>query len=275
MQKNHPLHTGHTGMKLTVIALLFIHLLQPVYIRAESAVEKGLAIAIEADRRDSGYQDSTADMLMTLRNRHGQESRRNLRYRILEVEDDGDMSLTIFDSPKDVKGTAFLNYTHKVGDDDQWLYLPALKRVKRISSSNKSGSFMGSEFAYEDIASQEVEKYTYKWLRDEIYDNRECFVVERYPVDIKNSGYSRQVVWLDKDEYRTWKVEYHDRKNAHLKTLTFSGYQKYNDSFWRPDKMFMVNHQTGKSTELQFSNYRFKIGLNPDDFNKNSLKRVK
>ena len=258
-----------------VIILPTLLLLQPGHSPAETAEDKGLALAIEADKRNSGYGDSTADMLMILRNKHGQESRRNMRYRTLEAENDGDMSLTIFDSPKDVKGTAFLNYTHKLGDDDQWLYLPALKRVKRINSSNKSGSFMGSEFAYEDIASQELEKYTYKWLRDETYENRDCFVTERYPVDKKNSGYSRQVVWLDRDEYRIWKVEYYDRKNAHLKTLTISGYQQYNEKFWRPDLMFMVNHQTGKNTELQFSNYRFKVGLGPDDFNKNSLKRAK
>ncbi|MGB6972868.1 MAG: outer membrane lipoprotein-sorting protein, partial [Desulfobulbales bacterium] len=223
--------------KVLVIILPMLLFLQPGQSQAETAEDKGLALAIEADRRDSGYGDSTADMLMILRNKHGQESRRNMRYRTLEVENDGDMSLTIFDSPKDVKGTAFLNYTHKLGDDDQWLYLPALKRVKRINSSNKSGSFMGSEFAYEDIASQELEKYTYKWLRDETYENRDCFVTERYPVDKKNSGYSSQVAWLDRDEYRIWKVEYYDRKNAHLKTLTISGYQKYNERFWRPDLM--------------------------------------
>lgn len=258
-----------------IIFLLMLILLKPLHVLAETVADKGLAIAIEADRHDSGYGDSTANMLMILRNKHGQESRREMRYRIMEVKNDGDMSLIIFDSPKDVKGTAFLNYSHKVDDDDQWLYLPALKRVKRISSSNKSGSFMGSEFAYEDISSQEVEKYTYKWLRDEIHENRDCFVVERYPVDKKNSGYSRQIAWLDKDEYRTWKVEYYDRKNSNLKTLTISGYQKYNERFWRPDKLFMNNHQTGKSTELQFSNYLFEVGLSPDDFNKNSLKRAK
>jgi outer membrane lipoprotein-sorting protein len=172
-------------------------------------------------------------------------------------------------------GTAFLNYTHKNTDDDQWLYLPALKRVKRISSRNKSGSFMGSEFAYEDIASQEIEKYTYKWLRDEMFENMQCFVVERYPVDRKNSGYKRQVIWIDKDEYRTWQVEYYDRKDALLKTLRMSDYKKHNDAYWRPAAMNMLNHQTGKSTELQFSDYRFNVGLTENDFNKNTLKRVK
>ena len=242
---------------------------------AETPEVKGLGIAKEADTRDNGFQNFTADMLMTLKNRHGRESSRKIRIKTLEVENDGDKSLTIFDTPKDVKGTAFLNSTHTQGDDDQWLYLPALKRVKRISSRNKSGSFMGSEFSYEDISSQEVEKYTYKWLRDEVYEGRECFVSERYPVDKKNSGYSRQVTWMDKAEYRAWKVEYYDRKNFHLKTLTIGEYQQYLDKYWQPDEMNMVNHQTGKSTRLEFSNYRFRTGLNGSDFSKNSLKRVR
>ena len=134
---------------------------------------------------------------------------------------------------------------------------------------------MGSEFAYEDIGSQEIEKFTYKWLRDESYNNMECFVVERYPVDKENSGYSREVVWIDKADYNTRKVEYYDRKNALLKTLTLSGYKKYKGSFWRASQLNMVNHQTGKSTELLFSNYQFDVGLTDDDFNKNSLKRVR
>jgi outer membrane lipoprotein-sorting protein len=250
-------------------------LLVPTVATAETSEEKGLAIAQEADRRDTGFGDSTANMRMILRNKHGQESVREIRVRALEVEGDGDKSLTIFDTPKDVKGTAFLNYTHKVGDDDQWLYLPALKRVKRISSRNKSGSFMGSEFAYEDISSQEVEKYTYKWLRDEAHDDQQCFVVEHYPVDKKNSGYTRQVTWIDKSEYRELKTEYYDRKNALLKTLIVKGYKKYLDKYWRAEEMNMVNHQTGKSTTLVLSDYKFRTGLRDNDFNKNSLKRAR
>ena len=242
---------------------------------AQSPEEKGLAIAREADRRDEGFKDFTADMRMILKNRHGQQSVRSLRIRTLEVPGDGDKSLTIFDNPRDVKGTAFLSYTHKVGDDDQWLYLPALKRVKRISSRNKSGSFVGSEFSYEDIASQEVEKYTYKYLRDEKLNGLDCFVFERYPVDRKNSGYTRQVIWMDKAEYRIQKVDYYDRKNSLLKTLTASDYRQYQNRFWRAQKMEMINHQNGKSTILEWTNFHFGTGLTPRDFSKNSLKRAK
>ncbi|MCP4902788.1 MAG: outer membrane lipoprotein-sorting protein [bacterium] len=242
---------------------------------ALSPEEKGLSIASEADGRDSGFVDSTADLRMILRNKNGQESERSIRVRAFEVEGDGDKSLMIFDTPSDVKGTASLTFTHKVGDDDQWLFLPALKRVKRISSRNKSGSFMGSEFAYEDIVSQEVEKYTYKWIRDEVLEGRHCFVIERYPVDAKNSGYTRQVVWMDKDEYREWKIEFFDRKRSLLKTLTVSDYQQYLDTYWRPDTMSMVNHQTGKSTQLLLSDYQFRTGLKDSDFTQNSLKRAR
>jgi outer membrane lipoprotein-sorting protein len=260
--------------KAIVISLLILIFMPPA-LPAETAEEKGLAIAKEAARRDDGFGDSTASMTMTLRNKHGQESIRRIRVRTLEVEGDGDKSLSIFDNPKDVKGTAFLTFTHKVGDDDQWLYMPALTRVKRISSRSKSGSFMGSEFAYEDISSQEVEKYTYKWIRDEIYEGQDCFVTESYPVDKKNSGYTRQANWIDKKEYRALKIEYYDRKNSHLKTLTFKGYRQYLDKFWRADEMQMINHQNGKSTRLVWSDYKFNTGLKDRDFNKNSLKRAR
>jgi outer membrane lipoprotein-sorting protein len=262
-------------MYKTFILIILTLLIMPITVSADTPEEKGLLIAREADRRNDGFQDNTSNMLMTLRNKHGQESIRRIRIKTLEVKGDGDKSLTIFDNPRDVKGTAFLNFTHKTGDDDQWLYLPALKRVKRISSRNKSGSFMGSEFAYEDIASQELEKYTYKWIKDEVYEGKECFVVEFYPVDKKNSGYTRQVSWVDKEEYRTLQVEYFDRKKSHLKTLTFKGYKKYIDKFWRADEMNMVNHQNGKSTQLEFSDYKFKNGLKEKDFTKNSLKRIR
>ena len=261
--------------RLSFLPLILMLLLLPDPATAESPEEMGLAIAREAEIRDEGFQDLTADMRMVLKNRNGQESIRTIRIRTLEVDGDGDKSLSIFDEPRDVKGTAFLTHSHKRRDDDQWLYLPALKRVKRISSRNKSGSFMGSEFSYEDIASQEVEKYNYKWLRDEIYEDQQCFVSEQYPVDRENSGYMRQVIWLDKARYQPLKIEYYDRKNALLKTLTVKHYQQYLGKFWRAGEMHMVNHQNGKTTALYWSRYQFRNGLTDDDFKNNSLKRAK
>ena len=241
---------------------------------ALSAQERGLEIAVAADARDSGWGDSQATLRMILRNRHGEESSRELRSRNLEVDGDGDKLLVIFDRPADVQNTAFLTFTHEEGPDDQWIYLPALKRVKRIASNNKSGPFMGSEFAYEDLSSQEVGKYTYRWLRDETADGVDLHVIERYPVD-ENSGYTRQVVWIDQNEYRTWKVDFYDRRGDLLKTLRYMGYQEYVDEYWRPDVMHMVNHQTGKSTSLEWAEYEFGTGQSDRDFNRNSLSRLR
>jgi outer membrane lipoprotein-sorting protein len=254
--------------------LLTALLLASVAAFAETPEEKGLAIATEADKRDSGFVDSKAKMTMELRNKQGDTSTRYIRIRTLEVEGDGDKSMSIFDKPADVKGTAFLTFSHAIKPDEQWLYLPALKRVKRINSKNKSGPFMGSEFAYEDISSQEIEKYTYKYIRDEKLNGIDCFVVERYPA-YKHSGYKRQVSWINKEEYRPEKIVFYDRKDSLLKTLTYSGYKQYLDQYWRADELHMINHQTGKSTLLTWSDYQFKTGLQDKDFSRNSLKRAK
>ncbi len=256
------------------ISFLIWLLLVSASLLAETPEEKGMTIAVAADKRDTGFIDQVADMIMILRNRKGQESTRYIRTRTLEVEGDGDKFLSIFDKPADVKHTAMLTYSHGLKPDDQWLYLPALKRVKRINSRNKSGPFMGSEFAFEDLGSQEVEKYSYKFLRDEPCGEWECYVIERYP-EYEYSGYTRQVGWIDKAEYRIVKVEFYDRKDALLKTLTYSGYQEYLGYYWRPDEMFMQNHQTGKSTLLKWSNYQFKTAVADRDFNPNALPRLR
>ncbi len=173
-------------------------------INAQSDEQRGLEIAKKAEAADQGFQSAIVELTMILKNKNGQTSERSLTNRILELIEDGDKSLIVFNSPKDVKGTSTLTYTHKVGSDDQWLYLPSIKRVKRISSNNKSGPFVGSEFAYEDLASQEVEKYTYKFLEE----NGNLLLVEQDPVDPK-SGYTRRVVSYNKD------------KRIVLKKLTF------------------------------------------------------
>ena len=241
---------------------------------AATPEETGLKIATEARDRNKGFGNTTARQRMVLRNKQGQESRRQLRIKVLEGADDGNKSLFVFDEPRGVKGTALLIHSHRKGPDDQWLYLPALKRVKRISSSNRSGSFMGSEFSYEDLGAQQVEKFTYKYLRDEACGKLKCTVVERKPAG-KGSGYTRQIVWRDKDELRVWKIRYFDRKNAHLKTLTLGKYERHLDRYWRATEMTMENHLTGKSTIMRWSDFKFRTGLKDGDFSKTGLKRVR
>jgi len=261
-------------IKLTLTLVISSLFIQSHAIAQIEAEKKGLEIATQRKLHDQGWGDSQAEMVMTLRNKSGQKSTRYIRIKSLEVENDGDKGLTIFDRPRDVKGTAFLSFSHPLGNDDQWLYLPALKRVKRISSRNKSGPFMGSEFSYEDLSSFEIEKYSYKFLSMEACGQLNCFKVENIPL-YKHSGYTKIISWIDDQEYRVFKAQYYDRKKSLLKTLTFSDYKQYKDKFWRADKYEMINHQTGKSTQLDWKNYKFSIGLKDKDFNKNTLKRIR
>ena len=260
-------------LQALLISPILLFIMQGV--SAETPEQKGLKIAQATDARDAGFADFTANMVMTLKNRTGNTSKRIIRIKTLEGNNDGDKSLSLFDEPADVKGTAMLTFSHGLKADDQWLYLPALKRVKRISSRNKSGPFMGSEFAFEDLGSQEVEKYKYKYLREEACgagNAWKCHVIERTPA-YEYSGYTKQDVWIDTEEYRPTKVMFYDRKNSLLKTLVSTGYKEYTGRHWRPTLMSMQNHQSGKSTTLQWNNYKFKTGLSDRDFNKKSLAR--
>jgi len=264
---------GGLTMNTILLALLIIAAAN-LNLIGDDAASRGRAIVSEADLRDSGYKDFTADVEMILRNRSGQESRRTLRLKALEVEGDGDKTLMVFDLPRDVTGTAVLTYSHATECDEQWIYLPALKRVKRIASGNRSGPFMGSEYAYEDLTSQEVEKYKYKYIQEATMDTGIALVVDAYPVD-DESGYTRKRVWFDREKYYVLKVDFYDRKNELFKTLTFQGYQQYEGRHWRPDRGDMVNHLTGKETTMLWKNYKFKSGLSADQFTRNALKRIR
>ncbi|MFB3110754.1 MAG: efflux RND transporter permease subunit, partial [Gemmatimonadales bacterium] len=243
---------------------------------AEPTEEKGYAIAARSDRSDRGFGDSVVDMQMVLRNRAGKETKRDLALSTLEVPDEqfGDKSMIVFDSPADIEGTALLSHAKILDPDDQWLYLPALKRVKRISSVNKSGPFVGSEFAFEDFTALELEKYSYVFLREEPCGDTTCDVIERKP-KYEHSGYTKQISWVDQDVYQIRKVEFYDRRGDLLKTLELLDYREYDGGYWRSHKLAMVNHQTGKSTDLVYSNYQFGTGLAENDFVRGALQRVR
>lgn len=252
-------------MKLSLLLLILSTL-----VMAMTPEEKGLDIAKKIEKFNDGFKGEESTLEMILINAHGDQIVRKMDSKVLEDNSDGDKSLIEFNWPADVKGTKMLTWTHKNDNDDQWLYLPAFRRVKRINSRNKSGSFMGSEFSYEDLGSQEIEKYTYKFIKDEKVAGRDHWVMERYPKD-KESGYSKQVTWVDKEYMASTKVEYYDRKGELLKTANFSGFMKF-DKFYRSDKIEMKNHQTKKSSILNFSGRKLFVNFNSSLFSKDRLK---
>ncbi|MFV2090917.1 MAG: outer membrane lipoprotein-sorting protein, partial [Pseudomonadales bacterium] len=141
-------------------------------------------------------------------------------------------------------------------------------------SANKSSAFMGSEFAYEDLLSNEVEKFDYRWLKNEACGELQCFVIERKP-RYENSGYTKQFAWLDESEYRPIKTEFFDKKGRFQKTLHFEDYRIYNDRYWRAHTLIMENHLTGKTTRLTFSPFLFQTGLTRQDFEPSKLRLLR
>jgi hypothetical protein len=250
---------------------------QPAF--AETAEEKGLAIAVEVDRRDLGFGNYTVKGEMVLRDKAGRESRRSFESMVLERVDPGlgDLGVLVFDQPRDIRGTALLTHANiEPLDDDQWLYLPAVKRVKRISSANRTGKFVSSEFSYEDLGSQEVADYSYLWLRDEPCPTdpaATCLVVDSVPKNPK-SGYSHRIGWISAEHFRLEQMDFYNRRGDLEKTLIFDGYQQYLGKHWRPDAMQMINRQTGKGTALIWSAYNFDAALTENDFNAQRLPQI-
>ncbi len=242
---------------------------------AQTNEEKGYEIAARSDRTDLGFGNSTVNAQMVLRNAAGQETTRELRFNTLEKENEdvGDKSLVFFETPRDVEGTALLSHAKILEADDQWLFLPALKRVKRISSRNKSGPFVGSEFAFEDFTATELNKFTYKYLRTEPCGDLTCDVVERTP-RYENSGYTKQISFVDQQDFQLRKVEFYDRRGDLLKVLSLEDYRKY-DNIWRAHALKMENVQTNKKTDLLYDNYTFNTGLGNNDFVKGKLARLR
>ena len=256
---------------LTAAALLVLAL--PA--AAQTPQDRGYAIAARSDRTDAGFGSSTVDLTMTLTNPSGQSTTRALRIDTLEKEGEGngDRSLTLFFSPPDVEGTALLSHARILDPDNQWLYLPALRRTKRISSANKSGPFVGSEFAYEDLTSNELGKYDYTYLETREVDGMEMDVVECVP-RYERSGYSKLHCYFDTEIFQSRRIEFFDRGGQLLKTLVLDDYRQYEGRFWRPHRQTMTNHLTGKTTVLEAGDYQFGIDLETRDFEPAALDRL-
>jgi len=232
-------------------------------------LEKGHQIAVEIEQANEGFIGQQSKMEMILKDAHGLTTTREMDGKILEVKDDGDKSIHVYIRPSDVKGTKMLTWSHKADDDDQWLYLPSIRRVKRISSSGKTASYMGSEFSYEDLGSQEIEKYDHVFISED----KNSWILERYPK--KKSGYQKQKMWISKKYMNPIKIEYYDRKGELLKTATFNDYQAYkvkNKTLYRPTSIEMQNIQTRKSSTFKWNQREVGVKFSQEDFEQSSLR---
>ena len=262
-----------------IISIILTLTLSNTPLFSQTDEEKGLVIIEKSIALDDGFIDSTVEGQMVLKDKSGNESVRKFKNMIFEELEPtlGDKSIIIFTEPRDVKGTSLLTHANiEPQDDDQWLYLPALKRVKRISSSNRTGKFVSSEFSYEDLSTDEPEDFNFTWLEEGtclIETALTCHLIEATPKN-KKSGYSKRLIYVDTEEFRYQSVKFYNRRGDLEKELHFKGYQKYLDKFWRADILEMTNLQTGKSTVIAWENYQFQTDLSLNDFKPEKLAKM-
>jgi outer membrane lipoprotein-sorting protein len=234
----------------------------------------GLEVIVNEDERDRG-KDVTSTSVFRLINKRGQQRIRNTVYYWKDwYGRDGfdEKTIIFFNSPPEVEGTGFLNWSYMDinKDDDQWLYLPALRKIKRISGSDKEDSFMGTDFTFDDMGDRQVEEDVHKLVREEKYQNSQCYVVESIPKE-KKYIYSKKMVWVDKQEWIIHKVEFYDRKARHMKTLLIEWIKV--QGIWARKLMHMSNVQTGHQTFIEIDNIKINTGLGEDYFTKRTLRQ--
>lgn len=264
-----------TSIRVRVLALFICACLWLAFGATAGAEPTGEEVMLKMDQRDEG-RDQVSKSLQRLINSRGQERKRDNIYirKQYKGKDGFDTKTIIFiQSPPQVKGTSFMTWSYMEDnkDSDQWLYLPALRKVRRISAGEKEDSFMGTDFTYDDMGDRKVEEDEHKLLKSEILEGKDCFVVRSIPRE-KDYIYSKKITWIIKDEWIPLKVEYYDRKKRHLKTLTYSGWKKVK-GVWVFGRMEMANHQTKHRTVLTMSDTMVNVGVGEDTFNKRTLKK--
>ncbi len=208
----------------------------------------GQAIAVKSDaarRSDTEHQVMT----MTLQNSRGQTRVRTIEGWNREISDEEEQRFSRFLDPADIKDTTLLTFDYDDGDDDIWLFLPALKKVKRILSSNKSDYFMGSDFTYEDMENLDLKNWTFTLTGSETIDGVDCYVLEAKPNnddEVKESAYSKVLYWSGKEDFLFRRVDYYDKKGRHSKRLTSSDIRPTSETDPRPraHRLVMENYLT-------------------------------
>ncbi len=230
----------------------------------------GREIVDKAYNLPSG-DDITSLLTMTLTNKSGQTRVRKIQQFSKDLGST-EKSIMFFKSPADVKNTSFMNWSYDNDKaDDQWIYLPALKKVKRISSDSKSDYFMGSDFTYDDLGDRKIDADTHKLLREESVDGHDCYVVESISKD-EDYMYSKTMTWIRKDSFVGAKKEFYDEDDELLKTLTIKKIEQIS-GFWVISHSVMENVQKNHKTSMELSNIKINTGVPASKFTERMMMR--
>jgi len=244
----------------------------------EAATPTGREIMDLVDARDDGDL-ATQDMKMVLIDKNGSQRKRTIRSLRKDVGEDS-YSIMFFLDPADVKDTGFLTYDYDEDerDDDQWLYLPALKKTKRIASGDKSGSFMGSDFSYADMTDRPLDYYDYTLIKETEIDGVPVWIVEAVPNserEIDETGYTKQVFFVRQDNYVVIRAKSWLKKGGRNKYLDVRKLEEI-DGIWTPTEMTMTTKKGKKTlhkTVLITDNVRYGQDIDDDDFTVRKLEQ--
>ncbi len=224
-----------------------------------------------------GYLGYAVNLKMVLTTKSGKTRERTLSIEQLEAAPATVMTMIRFATPKAIRNTGLLTHSHRLDDDDQWIFIPGLNRTKRIAARDRSGAFVGSTFAYEDLADYGVEEFDYEWLREDACGDDLCDVVKRIPHD-RYSGYTHHHVWVDRQHKRIRKADLFDGEQR-IKQLTVEDYRPYEvhgRTMLFPHTMHMLNTKTKRATTLLWSTYRFDQEFTEKrNFSTSALRRVR
>jgi len=204
---------------------------------------------MEERRRRHDVSAEYTELVMILEERNGSKQKRLLRKYDKDVGDDRHRMLSVFMEPADIRGTALLTWDREQSDD-HWLYLPSRKKLQRIAPGSRTGYFMGTDFTYEDMEREDIDRYTYSLLAPARFEGHDCFLVEATAKQgaEKTSAYGKRRLWLRKDIFFAVKIEFFDRRGRHIKTLTCHELYNPKGDVWRPRKTLMDNHSEKHKT---------------------------
>lgn len=231
----------------------------------------GLEVIQNVYNRPTG-NDMTGNLIMTIENSRGNQRVRKIKQYLKDFGKD-EKKIMFFVSPADVKNTSFMTWSYDDASksDDQWIYLPALKKVKRISSDSKGDYFMGSDFTYDELGDRHPMDDTHTILREEVIDGKETIVIESVPKD-EEYMYSRTVTWVIKDSWIGLKKEFYDEDDELLKILTVEQEKSFGDVIILT-KVKMHNIQRNQFTIMEFSDVEIDKGIPNNKFSERMMKR--
>ncbi len=216
-------------------------------------------------------KDGESNMTMTLINKKGKQRTRKLHQYFIDLGAVEKQTM-FFTAPADVKNTAFMNWSYDdvSKNDEQWLYLPALKKVKRIANSNKDNEFMGSDFTYADMEKRSPERDVHQFIKSELLQGEDCWVVQATPKE--EELYTKKIAWISKSRHIPLKIDFYDEDDALLKTLTIIEAIQVS-TYWIIVKQVMENVQKNHKTNIQLTDLKVDKGLEESTFTQRKMQR--